>query len=223
MFIDLFRLKYSTLILYTINSAANSETLKFLNYSFIAVNDFKYMHFIFAILLDDTFLLRKYLFLIKKKTFWVNQFAEDIVNFLPKNSYIPTTFFNTTGIYLNMEQRPQQFTFFKFSTKFHFINSFLFALFPIFTTTFFKSTLNIRFILLAYLEEFLKFPHLFENQYNSVFKLSFFAEYAKYTLKYTLYPFKLVIEDTYRTNVFLKNSSILTKCSQEFRKVETNF
>lgn len=223
MFLDLFRLKYSNLILYTINSAANSEALKFLNYSFLAVNDLKYMHFIFAVLLDDTLLLRKYLFLIKKKTFWVNQFAEDIVNFLPKNNYISTTFFNTTGIYVNMEQRPQQFTFFKLSTKFHFINSFLFALFPIFTTSFFKSASNTRFILLAYLEEFLKFPHLFENQYNSVFKLYFFAEYTKYTLKYTLYPFKLVIEDTYRTNVFVKNSSILTKCSQEFRKLETNF
>jgi len=64
MFIDLFRLKYSTLILYTINSAANSETLKFLNYSFIAVNDFKYMHFIFAIY---TMMIA---FLIKENTYF---------------------------------------------------------------------------------------------------------------------------------------------------------
>ena len=225
--LDALRLKYSSLLTYTINSAANSETLKFLNYSFLSINDLKYMNFIFAILLDDTILLRKYLFLIKNKTYWLNKFSEDILYFLPKDSFIATNFFNTTGIFLNMEQRPQKFSFFKFSQNFHFINSFIFAIFPIFTPRSLNLVLSsTRYncsLLSSYLENFLFSPYLFENLYCQSFKFKFLFKFSNFVFKYNMYPFKLVIEDTYRTNIFVKNSSILIKCSQEQRKSETNF
>ena len=43
------------------------------------------------------------------------------------------------------------------------------------------------------------------------------------TTTYSNYPFKATVEDFYRTNNLLKNSPIMAECSNEVRKVSTNF
>ena len=90
-----------------------------------------------------------------------------------------------------------------------------------------------------------KFVSTLLNKNNSSLSFSYFIEYLKtgnkpqsevkgkvfnslflnntYKTAYSLYPLKASFEDFYRTSNILKNSPVMTECSNEVRKNSTNF
>lgn len=209
------KLKY-----YCISSFCNSEGANNLNFKKFNFKEFKYSKQIFALNLDDTYLLRKFL-PVFPQFFWVNQFSSNLLNFLPMDSWISLEINQLPGLYLNLEQRVQKFSLiqqdFKMSTLslLLYVNALVKKKIFFIQNLFSKFQFFHKFWIVNELKEANAQMHLFDKKTSYSFFVNLFSPSLLYT--YKLLPSKLILEDPYRTSLQVKYSRTLIKSSQLIR------
>lgn len=218
--LKIFSYKIPQNFFFNIAAFCNTESSNFLNFSKFNLKEIFFSKNIFLLNLNDTFLLRKLLFFNKKK-FWINQFSSNILTTFFKNSWVKLDRNLDSGVYLNLEQRPQLMSFIKEKNIFNIFN---------FISLFFKSYLepapfNFKNFFFDFSKKYYKQNHFLEasfrplifnfNNFNFFFEKLFYLG-SFFFLKMT--PLKLVVEDPYRTNLSFKYSPTLLKSSQILRK-----
>lgn len=194
----------------------NSESANILNIKGFNYKEFFYKQQILGLGLDDSFRIRKFLFF--SQFFWVNKFSANLLSLLPAHSWLKMDINQSPGIYLNIEQRPQQFLFINTAktSLLNFSESIILLLkLPIFKP--FKSILCLKKIFcLAELKEVCDNQGIFNNQRKFFSFFTFFLSIPAYYF-YSNLPAKLLFEDPYRTSLHLKYSRPILKSSQLLR------
>ena len=203
-------------IIVQIRSKCSTETLEFLHISSINKSSFVKSHCCVFIDLEDSYFLSKILSHSKEKI-WFNTHESDLLIY---NDFIVPTLSHLEAekIYLNLEQRPQK------SVK-------IFKTFPLSKNL--SSVLNFlikenllafskKIISQSFIFELIENPFLFEKITN-ILNLSIFSKYSTLEQKrLSNYPLKNFIEDFYLTNIFCKNSKVMSKCSHSHRNSYIN-
>lgn len=219
--------KIPTLKEYKINTYCNTESINYLNISSYNNNDFKNYDYIFNFFLEDTIFFRKKSLFYSNKMYWFNNFNSKISSYL---NFIYLNDSNKEGIFLSLEQRPQKavklVNFFNFKDSFkYFINVFkdyyLNNSFEIIRNKNYTSLNRVNILKVFF--EILANVELFDKITKNILDNNMIVS-SKLHLFYTNYPFKLIINDYFRTNLASKNSIVLLKCSKLNRKLlNTNF
>ena len=206
---------------YSISNSCNAEGANLLNFKKFNLKEFKYSAQIFALGLDDTYFIRKFLQQFSQ-FFWVNQFPSNILSFLPIESWVNIEINQIPGLYLNLEQRVQKFSLIQQEYKLSILNFSLFVFLTfnkkILNTS--KLFLNLNFKntiwVLNELKESNNQVYLFDNKnyYYSFFNNLLISSSQHF---YKLLPSKFILEDPYRTSLQLKYSRTLSKSSQLIR------
>ena len=201
----------------TLNS--NTEGLNFLNIKTINKHDLKLAHNLLAINIDDLINIRKVIVDSKLKLFWFNTHGSKIAT--KADLIIPTTTgFEEEGTYLNLEQRPQKtLRVFDITDKGYSIIKAFTGAENVYSTILNKLVNSSKFI--SFMNEIVLYPKHFEKVEKKFISLKIFDSEIK--TFFSLYPLKSSIEDFYRSNIFTKNSAIMSQCSQELRKNFKNF
>jgi hypothetical protein len=211
---------YKKIKYYSISNFCNSEGANSLNFKKFNLKEFKYSKQIFALGLDDTYLIRKFLPLFSQ-FYWVNQFPSNLLSLLPMESWISLEINQLPGLYLNLEQRVQKFSLIQQDYKMSII-----ALITYINSCFkknLKKTKNLflvfnffhKFWILNEFKEVNSQVYLFDKKSSHSFFINLLSLTSIYT--YKLLPSKLILEDPYRTSLQLKYSRTLTKSSQLIR------
>lgn len=210
---------------FNISAFCNTEGRNFLNFTKFNLKEIFFSKNIFALNLNDTFLLRK-LITFNKNFFWVNYFSSNILSNLLKNSWISLDQNQDSGIYLNLEQRPQIMSFIKKKntfTVFNFIKYFFQSLFIHRHRSYLNQKLKFQFF-----KKYYNFNHFLEislrpvlfNFKNLQFSFStnlFISNFSSF-FYFKALPLRLVLEDPYRNNIAFKYSPSIVKSSQILRK-----
>lgn len=206
---------------YSISNFCNSEGANSLNFKKFNFKEFKYSKQIFALGLDDTYLIRKFLPNFSQ-FYWVNQFPSNLLSLLPMESWISLEINQLPGLYLNLEQRVQKFSLIQQDYKMSIL-----TLLTYINAAFKKKAIKIKnlFLMFNFLHKFwvvneLKEVNAFVHLFDKKSSYSFFNELSaspSSMYSYKLLPSKLVLEDPYRTSLQLKYSRTLTKSSQLIR------
>jgi len=197
-----------------ITKSCNSNGLILNNFSSVSAADLESSDNLFFVDLDDTFEISKILSKFSGKTFWFNTHGSLLA---AKSDFIVplASFLEDEKIILNLEQRPQKVL--KILPPLgdaRPLSQFVYALLNINSSnTKLNSSFNFIFELVEKLNLF--------NTYNS-FLLKFILKKNSNSIV-SLYPIKSSLEDFYRSNKTTKNSIVMSKCSQESRKLATNF
>jgi hypothetical protein len=212
---------------YSLSNFCNSEGSNILNFKKFNYKELKIATHIFGLGLDDTYLIRKFIFLFKN-FYWVNKFSSNILSFLPRNAWINLEINQLPGFYVNFEQRIQKFELHQTSYNLTMqkiialISSFL-TLKPLKRSKLLKYfQFHSSFWVFADLKECVQQIIFFDN---TILKFSFFLCLIN-TPTFHLFknlPLKSIIEDPYRTSLQLKYSRSLTKSSQLLRADEVLF
>lgn len=209
---------------YSISNFCNSEGSNILNGKKFNYKEFKMSSHVFGLGLDDTYLIRKFVFLFHN-FYWVNKFSSNILSFLPRNSWLNLEINQLPGLYINFEQRVQKFL----------LVDVVYNQTPLSLITLISSFLNIKpfkrskilksfqfnysFLLFAALKECVHQLFFFDN---TLLQFSFFLRLLNNPSfhSYKILPLKSLFEDPYRTSLQLKYSRSLTKSSQLLRAEE---
>lgn len=211
------KVKYFQPSMFCNSESANAINIKVFNYK-----EFFFRHQIFGLGLDDSFLLRKLLSCFLQ-FFWVNQFPAGILALIPINSWIAVNYNQSSGIYLNLEQRAQQFTRLNttFDTSLLIISTIFFSLLQFKKSN--KSNLVLNnfnfdkfFYTFSEFKELNSYRYLFDNNKKKIFFFNLFLLNSSYYF-YNTNPAKSLFEDPYRTSLHLKYSRSLAKSSQLLR------
>ncbi len=220
--LKIFSSKIPQNLFFNISAYCNTEGANILNFKKVNMKEFIFHNNIFALNLNDTFLLRKLIFL-NTNIFWVNQYSSNILSVLSKNSWINISLNQDSGFYLNLEQRPQLMNLLKeksIFTIYMFLNNFKMDI-EIDTNLYLFNKINQKYIrkyyILNYFLEVVFRPFIFES---FSFKFLFFKSLFSYSSFFFFknFPQKLIIEDPYRTSLSLKYSPSLIKSSQNLRQ-----
>lgn len=211
---------------YSLSNYCNSEGANILNFKKFNYKELQFSKYTFAIGLDDTYLIRKFIFLFQQ-FYWVNKFSSNILSFLPRNAWLNLEINQLPGLYLNFEQRVQKFVLYETNyslTPLRFITSISRFLninnsITKCTDVFKKFQFHYTFWVFTELKESAQHLSFFDT---SVLKFSFFLRLLK---MHSLHlsknlPIKSLFEDPYRTSLQLKYSRSLTKSSQLLRAEE---
>lgn len=218
--------KKLNILLYLPSLFCNSTGLNLIFFNTLNFKELLFSNSTFALSLDDTFLLRK---LISKTLsfFWVNNLPADILKYLSKNSWLFLDINQMPGFFLNFEQRIQKFNLIHNNFQLTLLNFILFVKSQLFELSITKKFYNFFFLLKInrnYLSLFnsfkiLMFQYLFECFYlpNLFYSKNFFFNFPFPFSSFFFVnkiPFKLILEDSNRTNLQLKYSVPLIKSSQ---------
>jgi hypothetical protein len=201
-------------ILLSIGEKSNSEG-RLLIGNINPVNSFTINNseILFFINIEDNFQVRKILKIFSGKKYWFNSHYSDILNGADNIVTLPAlSFYEEESIFVNLEGKPQK--------TLKGING------PYLSKSikkFFSNILAEKQIssnYLTFLKEYLYDLKNFKSK-STFGKLV----YSNLTIKtrFSSYPLKGTTEDFYRSNNFLKHSPVMAQCSQEIRKVSTNF
>ena len=205
---------------YSISNFCNSEGANHLNFKKFNFKEFKYSKQIFALGLDDTYLIRKFLPLFSQ-FYWVNQFPSNLLSLLPMESWISLEINQLPGLYLNLEQRVQKFSLIQQDYKMSilvllaYINANINKKIIKTKNLFLMFNFFHKFWIINELKEVNALVQLFDKKSSYSFFFNVLSFSSMYT--YKLLPSKLVLEDPYRTSLQLKYSRTLTKSSQLIR------
>jgi NADH-quinone oxidoreductase chain G len=223
--LNYFLTKNQSVLNYTIHTKSNEESIEYFNFDSYNNKDINIVKNLYFLNLDDSLNLRQIIINNKK----------DLVNFASYNSklveYASLTVSvltpqETGGLFLNLEKRPQYTTGLAIKKPWGFISfrSFFSSLITLINTkNMFGSIIDHRLYLENVFCEIISNSKVFSpsilvlNLVNSPKNLSIIY------FKYSLYPFKLIIEDYLRVNNFTKHSNILLNRSREIRKLENTF
>jgi NADH-quinone oxidoreductase subunit G len=195
--------------------SCNSQGMHLLNIKNVTSNSYLTSDTIICLNLDNTYTLASSLIQSKAKIIWANTHGSSLA--LKSTMIIPLlSELEEEKIFLNLEERPQK-TLKSFSGihNSRSLDSLLKLL--ISSKTFDQSSNFLNFI-----KEIILTPNLFEKvknmySYNLSFKTTCSKNFVNTELLKPLYF------DFYRTNKASKISLIMSKCSQEMRKANTNF
>lgn len=209
---------FETVKVIKINESANSESLQYFNVKNVSqINTNKNLNTI-CINLEDNFDTRKKLFNIKNELYWFNSYSS---KFEKQTKVIVPILseFEEERTFLNLEQRPQK-TNKTFSSYFDARNLNI-ILVSIFENLKFKDKMNNHE---NFLNEIVKNYWLF-NEINKIYtNLSYKNNnFIKHIEQLSKYPTKSNLEDFYCSNKTTKNSINMLQCSQQIRKIKTNF
>ena len=207
IYLHIKNISYSAIFFFIVK-ACNSTGLLFLGLKTVTSRELYKINNIFAINLDDTVFLRKFL-VLNKIFFWFNSYGSEIA--LKLNFLIPIlAIYEEEGVYLNLEGKPQK------SLKS--INNISKARSLLNIVTFLSKKFKKTYTFDFFLTEIILKPNLFNK------KKIFFSFNFKYLNSFcSLYPIKNFIEDPFLINLFTKQSNTLSRCSYEFRKEAHNF
>jgi len=202
----------SSIVLNLVKSC-NSSGLLFNNFGPVSTSDLKYSDNIFLVDLDSTFDISKIFSKSFANIFWLNTHGSMLAN--KSNYIIPlASFLEEEKIIINLEQRPQKIL--KILSPLGDARPLSKFISVILNSSFTNKTTSSH----NFITEMSEKLNLF-NSYNIVFSNSFLEIYSKSIV--SLYPIKSCIEDFYRSNKITKNSIVMSKCSQESRKLARNF
>lgn len=198
-----------------INLSANTEGCLFSGVSFVSKKDLKVAKKIFLINLTDTIFIRKILFsLSTQRVFWLNPWRVSLRNItysIPTNSSC-----EENGVFINLEKRPQK----HLQSVFGFSKSLSQIFSEVFCVVLKIKKKNYSYV--KFFFEIIKNQKNFKNLEITNSNVLYLQNNFQTTLNF-FYPFKSIIEDFYNTNIETKNSVLMSKCSQEFRKNSNNF
>ena len=200
--------------IFSIKDSCNASGVELLSIKALSRKDILDSEAIFAINLEDSILSRSILNNGSKQSFWFNTHGSQLGT---KCNYIvpTTTSFETEGIFLNLENRPQKNL--KTLAGINEMRSIgnIFKALGKNDYTFSKS--------LEYILEFVDTSKYFSLVKNIFANKSLLDNKKIIFSKVSLYPIKLAVEDYYTKGKYTKNSLTMLKCSQEVRKNLTNF
>ena len=218
--------KIPTLVDYKINTYSNFEGLKYFNLNSCGANNFKTANVIFNFFLDDNLYLRKKSLLFSEKMIWLSSYNSKLA--LDTNMSFLANDLDKTGVYLNLEQRPQKATrlvnFFLYSESLKYFLDVLkeHYLVSSFKNRFDKNTNSLkRSNIFKVFSEVLQLPELFDKTQLALLNQS--SIFTQQYYSYSNYPLKLIINDFFRTSSLSKHSITLTNCSHQMRKEEQLF
>ncbi len=232
------------------NVNSNSQSSSLLNVRNLTTKRLRNTNFFLGVNLEDSFMQKKY---CNEKTYSTicrfNTHNSKIFNDCHNSSYmeIPTTtVFEEENVFLNLEQRPQKTS--KVlppinkkisSTKLILLEVLNLILFD---KSMYQTVIKEHFSFLLEIDFSFEFSILYKEYtsfiaelirngafFNSLSRskkfsnivLKLFTRYIR--LKISLYPDKRMVEDSYLSNGFLKNSMIMQMNSQQVRKSASNF
>lgn len=205
-------------ILINLLMGSNSASVKMLGISNITTIDLESSKNIYFINLDSNFITSKVITKIKNKNLiWLNTHGSELAKkckvILPIASH-----FETESININLEYRPQKA--YKVLEKLQ--DSVILKDFIKVLITDAGSNTNYK-ISNSYIFELINNPNLFKK-INSKFLNNLLENKGlKSNSVISLYPLKTEIEDFYISIKESKNSLVMNKCSQEYRKITINF
>jgi hypothetical protein len=205
---------------YSISNFCNSEGANNLNFKKYNFKEFKYSKQVFALGLDDTYLLRKFL-PVFSKFYWANQFSSNLLSLVSMESWISLEINQLPGLYLNLEQRVQKFSLIQQDFKITilsllaYINSIISKDLKQLKNKFLEFKFLSKFWVCNEFKEVNSQVYLFDKKSLSTFFPNLLLSPSFFT--YKLLPSKFIIEDPYRTSLQLKYSRTLTKSSQLIR------
>jgi NADH-quinone oxidoreductase chain G len=223
---EFFLKKNSSVLNYTIHTKSNEESINYLNINSYNNKDIQSAKNIYFLNLEDSLNVRELAITNGKKC----------VNFASHNSKLMEYTMSTVsvlvpqetgGLYLNLEKRPQFVMPLAIKKSWGVISfeSFFIALIEIISKdlklpkNFHDNRNNLESIFnetISNSKAFLPSKHLLNLVDND-------KQISLINFKYSLYPFKLIIEDYLRTNNFTKYSNVLLNRSREIRKLENTF
>lgn len=244
-----FKLNFPSTVCLNLHAAANTSSSEMYGLTTINKNKFLKSKAIFFYNLDVNLKLNKIFFSEffsnkknqLKKYFWFNSYYQLYLSkFGREQFFLPTlNSIEFKGIFLNLEERPQQTQSLKID-KFPLLNRIL----KHFLTKFFfipkyenviKISSSLEFLQLNYIQninnklelnflfELLEFDNLFtETKKNFSLTLSKHLILKNY-FQYFKYPFKSTLDDFYVNDIYTENSITMIKCSREIRKTLNNF
>ena len=201
-----------TAVILNLKEACNSSGAELLNIKGLSKNDILKSNTIFAVNLDDNISVRTILNQInnEKTILWLNTHGSQIG--MKANYILPiTTSFETEGVYLNLENRPQK--------SLRTLSGVGDMRSPSSIFNCIKEEYNFSNFL-GYVYELVEKTKNFTNLKNVLLRGSLFN--PNQISNVSLYPAKSM-EDFYTKGKFSKNSSVMSQCSQEIRKSSTNF
>ena len=201
-----------TAVVLNLKEACNSSGSELLNIKGLSKNDILKSNAVFAVNLDDNILVRSILNQLnnEKIILWLNTHGSQIGT--KANYILPiTTSFETEGIYLNLENRPQK--------TLRTLSGIGDMRSPSSIFNSIKEEYNFSNFL-GYIHELVDKAKNFTNLKNVLLRGSLFN--PNQISNVSLYPAKSM-EDFYTKGKFSKNSSVMSQCSQEVRKSSTNF
>jgi len=203
-------------VLININSFSNSSGLSFFNVKPFNNSDLSESDAVFLIDLDNTTSISTIFSKFSGKKFWFNSHGSLLAS--KSDCIIPvSSFLEEEKILLNLEQRPQKSL--KILSSLGDSRS-LSQLFSVFLE--FRTKKQGNFMANNFIYEMTETLSLF-NFLNNSLTSAFLKSNSYSNVSISNYPFKSSLEDFYRSNKITKNSIIMSKCSQEFRKLSTNF
>jgi hypothetical protein len=203
-------------VLININSFSNSSGLSFFNVKPFNNSDLSESDAVFLIDLDNTTSISTIFSKFSGKKFWFNSHGSLLAS--KSDCIIPvSSFLEEEKILLNLEQRPQKSL--KILSSLGDSRS-LSQLFSVFLE--FRTKKQGNFMANNFIYEMTEILSLF-NFLNNSLTSAFLKSNSYSNVSISNYPFKSSLEDFYRSNKITKNSIIMSKCSQEFRKLSTNF
>jgi NADH-quinone oxidoreductase chain G len=206
----------TTLIL-DIKSSANTEFFSLLNIQSLNSLDFNPDTPIVALNLEDNITLRKVLS-TTKNVVWFNTHGSQIAK--KSTILVPVlTAFETENTYMNFEQRPQ-----KTLKTLNGIGDSR-DIKTILHAVYFEKIHSKPYVSsFSFLAELINNPEKFKEIANKLSNSNTLA--SKYITSLTLvslYPVKSLYENFYQTNIFTKNSKVMSECAQNLRKTNFNF
>ena len=207
-------------ILLNIKKFSNSEIIPFFNLNCVSTSDLINNDICLAINLDDIISIRKKLLNLNKKLIWFNTHGSTLAK--KSNILIPVlTPFETESMYVNLEQRPQKTL--KSLNGIGDARDFKKIIYALYSE---KLSLKNKSYEKAssFLNEIVENPEKFKTLKNKFTKMTLLnSPYLELSNILMFYPLKASFEDFYRSNLFTKNSKIMSQCSQDLRKTSKNF
>ena len=223
--LNYFLAKNKSVLNYTIHTKSNEESVEYFNFNSYCSKSVSTAKNLYFLNLEDCLNLRELIINNKKEFINFASYNSKLVEYatLTVAVLMPQ---ETGGLYLNLEKRPQLVTPFKIKklwsvTSFE---SFFMAMVEFFCKTldvvsFDDNRENLTFIF----KEIVSNTKLFTPSVLLLDLINNSKKIPSTYFKYSLYPFKLIVEDYLRTNNFTKHSSILSNRSREVRKLENTF
>ena len=204
-----------TALILNIQQKANAESLALLNIDSATKNDINSSDLCFAVNLDSTLSVSKYIS-SNKNLVWLNTHGSNLA--LKAKKIIPLhTEFEEDKLFINLEEKIQ-----KTNKVFSSIGNA--RSFTSFINIFINKNKTTLINTLLYNLNILEDASLFNSN------KSIYANYTLFENKFILhkktlckFPIKSSVEDFYCSNKMTRYSLTMVKCSQEFRKLQNNF
>jgi NADH-quinone oxidoreductase subunit G len=203
----------------TLHAFCNSSSFSMLNITRVTTRSHKKAEVFFTFNLDDTIFARKDFVKDQtlRPTFWFNTHKSEL-GFKASVMVPLLSFYESENIICNLEDRPQKTQ--RFLTKKTEARTLRNLLVNLDKAGRLKTPEE--YSAYSFLLEIIAAPALFDN-FVSIFEKVKSLSNVDQKEKLNNYPLKPILSDFYRSNRIVKNSKIMNLCSQEVRKVTSNF